>query len=256
MSALIFSITNLIVVLSCVVLLFILIKYGRNKTHYVLAFFNLVTGIWGVGGFLIGLAQNSSAAMIAWKIGLLGSVPSVAVLYHLVVSVGNLKRRNLVRLFYFLTAFIYFLILFNLAGLKIVQIRNSLYFIQATDFRFLFCVIIWVGIVLLSIFELYRLVRNSSGNKRIQYQYLFVAYVIGWTGAILDALPMIGFYVFSACNMLIALQCIITTYAILRHQLMDIRVIVRRTLIFTLLFAIVYGLVSLLVFGVNVWLVR
>ena len=245
MTGLIFAVTNLIVGLTCLILILILLKYGSKKVHYILAIFILVTGIWGFGGFFIGLAQNSSTAMIAWKIGLAGSIPSPVVLYHVVVLLGGLKRKNLLKLFYSYSFICYFLAFFNLAGLKITRLYNSIYYIQATDFRWWVLCTIWICIIFYTIFELYKLFRKSFGNKRIQYQYLLIAFIIGWTGAILDALPMIGFGTFPANNILIWLYCVIITYAILRHQLLDIEVIIKKTLVFAGLLASVFAILVL-----------
>ena len=98
------------------------------------------------------------------------------------------------------------------------------------------------------IITLYFLIRgyiNSSGTSRLQMNYL----VFGLSILVLSALifniilPGYGIFEFNLLGPISSIALIGTTaYAIIRHQLMDIRVVIQRSLIYTVVFSITLGL--------------
>lgn len=246
MALAIWTVSNLMVFIVCSIILFILLRYGSKKIHYVWAFLNLVAGIWGLGGFLIGLARNSTEAMLFWKIGLAGATLTPIGFYHLVVTLGDFKRKILTFLVDVFGMLFLFVSLFDLCGIKIVYIYNSLYYIRATDYRLVSLLAIWAVIIIYSIFEMYKLYLQASGTKRMQFLYLLIGLSTGFVGAILNAMPMVGINIFPAANnVLICFYCVLVTYAILRHQLLDIEVIIKKTLVFAGLLASVFAILIL-----------
>ena len=172
MAGTVWTISNLIVAVTCWILIFVLFKYGTRKVHYIWAFFNFIISIWGLGAFLVGLSRDSSTAMIFWKIALGGGLLAPIVFYHVIVVLGELKRKILLRIFYIYTTIAYFLTLFDFVGIKIIYIYDSLYYIKAMDFRWKLVLIIWISTIIYAIFELSRLLIKSYGHRRLQFQYL------------------------------------------------------------------------------------
>jgi len=177
---------------------------------------------------------------------------------HFTMAFLKIKDRKLLLFFYFL-AFI--IVLFTLATNLIIKGDYNYFwgpYPRAGGLHFIH--LLYAGFIwLYCLKNLYKGYRNKENKYSLvevnKIQYVFWAYFIGNSAAI-DYIPNYGveFYPFGCINVLIFLS--ILSFAILRHQLLDIKVVIKRTLIFALLFAIVYGLVSALVFGVNMWLVR
>jgi len=245
MAGIIWQISNLTVGIVCLILVIILLRYGAKREHYVWAFFSFIVTIWGFGAFLVGFAKTNSIAMICWKIALAGATLTPIVLYHFVVALGKSRRLKTLAVFYSYGIVTIFLTLFNLAGLKIVYIYDAIYYVRATDVRWVFIITVWTSIIFYAIFELYRLFHDATGSKRLQFQYLLVGLGTGFVGAIINTLPFFGFDIFPIGNILICFYCILVTYAILRHQLLDIEVIVKKTLVFAGLLAAVFTILIL-----------
>jgi len=68
-----------------------------------------------------------------------------------------------------------------------------------------------------------------------------IAFAIGYAGGSINALLMCGFRIFPIGNILITIYCALVTYAIMRHQLLGIEVIVKKTLVFAGLLASVFA---------------
>jgi len=129
--------------------------------------------------------------------------------------------------------------------MRITYVNNSFYQLQAVDFRFKVATIIWVVVIILSMFELSKLIYKSSGSERLQYKYLLVGWLIGFIGGCINGLLICGIKIFPIGNILIPIYCVLVTYAILRHQLLDIEVIIKKTLVFAGLLASVFAILIL-----------
>jgi len=245
MAAIVWAVSNLIVGIICTILLVILLIYGSKKIHYIWAAINLTLGIWGFGAFFVSLSTNSNIAMIFWTIALVGAIPVPVLFYHFVVILGELKRKDLVRFFYAYYIICSIVTIFNFTGMKTVYVYNSFYYLVGIDYRFRLVSAIWALIASYSVFELYMLFRKSSGAKRLQYLYMLIGFASGFTGGILNTLPFLGFNAYPVGNILICFYCILVTYAILRHQLLDIEVIIKKTLVFAGLLASVFAMLIL-----------
>jgi len=81
--------------------------------------------------------------------------------------------------------------------------------------------------------KLWRAYRLSSGLKKNQFRYVFFAYVIGYFGGSQAFLPIFGLHMMPFANVMVAVCMWILLYSILNHRLMDITIIIRKTLIYS-----------------------
>jgi len=243
----IFQISGLIIGLTSSVLIIILLKYGFTKIHYTWALFNLAVGSWGFANFFTGLARTESVAIIFWKLGIVSGIFTAIIFYHVIVFLGDLRRVKLLICFYFYGCLFSFLTLFNLSGLEVSYVYNSIFYAKASDSRLAILSGIWGGILFYALHELYKLYIKSSDDKKVQFKYLLIGFAIGFTGATLTMLPWFGFVSlpYPAGNILIWFYLMIVTYAILRHKLLDIEIIVKKTLVFAGLLASVFAILIL-----------
>ena len=92
---------------------------------------------------------------------------------------------------------------------------------------------------------------RANADERNRALYIIVGIVITFIGGLFDILPMLGLPLYPGFIISNILFCCTTTVAIVKHNLLDIRVIVRRAvgyLITIVLFATVYAVIDFLVF--------
>lgn len=104
--------------------------------------------------------------------------------------------------------------------------------------------LMWGVYFFASIYFLIRTYRKVTGRERMQMKYVLLGLGAFCAGLFFFALllPVLGVSELSLIGPLCSVVFIIATaYAILRHQLLDIRVVIQRGLIYTILLALIMG---------------
>ncbi len=102
--------------------------------------------------------------------------------------------------------------------------------------------------ILFSEIELFGALKISSGNKQQQIKYLIFATILGYFGAGTNFLLWFRIPFPPVFNILIAFYIGIIAYAILIHHLMDISVVIRKGLLYSLIVALLSGFYLSVVF--------
>jgi len=106
------------------------------------------------------------------------------------------------------------------------------------------------GLVIYSLWLLYRHMGIAEERRKNKLRYLFWSMAIGFMGGATTFFPLFHIAIFPYGVFAIPIYIIGTSYAIIRHQLMDIRVVIRKTLVYSMVtatFASIYaGVVTLI----------
>ena len=78
-------------------------------------------------------------------------------------------------------------------------------------------------------------IKTSSGEKRNKIKYFFISSTIGYIGGATNFFPVFGINLYPYGNFLVAIFPIVMTIVILKYHLMDINIIIRKSLIYSLL---------------------
>ena len=101
----------------------------------------------------------------------------------------------------------------------------------------------WSWQCLYGLYWLLKGIGMHTGRLRQQIQYITAGAVIGFWGGATNWPMWYSIKLPPYFNILISIYISIVAYAIIRHQLLDIKVIVRKTLVFAGMFAFVFGVV-------------
>ena len=234
-----FSISGIILSLTCFGLIVFLLVFGKTKLHKIWALFNLSVGIWGVGAFFIGKASTPNEALLWLRISHIGVIFIPIFFIHVIYLFCKVSRRGLLN-FAYIQGIIFTLFLpTNLFLSHTEFVFNSFYYTRSRGIIYPIFFIIWIGLVFYGAFMLIKTRRVAKGLKRSQTNYFLLSMVIGFVGGITNFLPHFGIMIYPFGNFTVPLYCIIVTYAIIKHHLMDIRVAVTRTGIFLFVYTLV-----------------
>jgi len=247
-----FALSGLITGITTLILALIVIKFGsiRNGIHRTLGLINISLTIWGFGCMMVGLSGNNAGnALFWWKIAHIGGLYSVVLFLHNSLLLTNVKKRMFLYFAYAQATLFQILSIRNLLDIKMVYVFNSFHYIIPRGITYPVFEILWIMVGAYGNIILYRAYHNSGGYKRIQLRYYLIAFAIGYIGgATHHVTAVFSANVFPYGAFLVPMLPLLMTYAILRHKLLDIEVIIKKTLAYSLLVATITILYFIIVY--------
>lgn len=259
-SHLYYPISGLINAFTSIILGFFVLS--RNKTsikHITYALFCLSIAVWSIFYFVWLITDSRKIALLCSHGFMAGAIfIPIFYLHHILALLQlNLAKRKIILVSYISGAVFS---IFNLTPYFITDVQTRLSFKYWPTAGHLFSIFlpIWVFFVIYGAYEIMKAHRNSTGIEKNRMRYVLIATVIGWGGGATNYplwydIPLPPFL-----NILVSGYIVIVAYAILRHQLMDIEVIIKKTVVFAGMFTFAFGifvaialLVSQLIAGGN-----
>ena len=233
---------------SNLLLIFLVLRSDlRDTLHRVVSLFLLALAIWAFAVFGLRVSPTLEEAL-PWQRVALGVGPIGAVLYYhftvlLTRTAAATAAKRLTVIGYFLVLLFLFLVPTDLLvegnQMKFygpAPILGEAFFVYITLLYFF---------VLLGVTNLWRAAKRSpSHQERNRAAYVIVGTICFLLGGLSDFLPVVGFGIYPLGMIGNLLFCLFVTIAIVRHQLLDIRIVIRRGL--------AYGIVSALIIGAYV----
>lgn len=241
-----FSVSGAVVLLTAVALMAIFLRFGSSKLHKLWALFNFFVGTWGLSVFLIGSTQDVSVARQLWKLANFSGIFLSAVFFHTTLIYCGEKRPKLLAFSYSVAFACVLLDLGNLLNYDIQHVFN-LYYIELRGPELASFAIYWIFLASYSLVMLHRHYKNMMDPViRNQAKYLLFGMLIGFVGGATHWFPIFSIPIYPFGQIGIAIYSSIVAYAILKHGLLDIEVVIRRTAVFAGLFAFVYGIFTII----------
>jgi len=175
-----------------------------------------------------------------------GACFSSVLSYHFIISFLNIRKRPWVLyIFYGLSAFFLYLTYTN-------RIVGGVYYYawgpwgKAGTYHteLMFYVLIESAYTLYLLFDKYSQRLSLGGQEFQRVKYVFLAFLVGHFCST-NFLPVYGINMFPLGNFFMAGLVVFLAYAIVRHQLLDIEVVIKRSLVFAGLLASVMAIIIL-----------
>jgi len=194
---------------------------GKTPSYRLLTRFNIAVMGWGFGCFFAAVAQQSSTAILAWKLIHIPGFFISTFFYHLVSGLcGRQNSKTLV--FGFSQAILFNIInIFSNALMPDTRMAFGIFYFNATPL-YLFAYLIHSGIVLYSFLLLVQRLRVVDGFHKRQIQYLAYGFAFGFIGGNSVLLPVFQIdLIYPIGNIGIFIYAAIVTYAVLRDKILD-----------------------------------
>ncbi len=218
-------------------LLFGVFVYAKNKTSNVnktWMILNFSASLWSWSLFARELCSGRETALFFVRLCYVGAIFIPPLFFHFVSFLTKRLGSKLILAFYSIS--LIFLI-FNFTTLFIKDVRPILSFryYGIPGIVFPFFVGSFIGITSYGHYVLFRYFRESRGEIRNQIRYLLSATIIGFLGGISTFLPVFNIEVFPFGFYLISVYVVIISYAIAKHRLMDINIVLKKGTTYILL---------------------
>ena len=208
---------------------------GRDRlTHITFALYYLAIAWWSCFEAISITRSDAASALFWWRFNHAGVIFIPVFFVHFVVTLleppQRAQKRWVIKAVYF---FGITCLLFDMTPVLIREVVPKFsfrYFINPGPAYGVFFVS-WVGVAVYGLIELFKIYTRSSGAKRNQFSYFFWSMLIAYLGGVPNFFPTFNIeipYLMPFGTYAIPLHALVTTYAIVRHHLLDIRVAITR----------------------------
>lgn len=239
------SIPTLIGSLSALAIgLFVYSKGSKSPINLSFGLFCLSLFGWLFGYTIVYSAKEVTLAMMGTRIACAFAAFTAPAFYHLVVSYLDKKNeQKFVCLSYIITLFFFFSFIFTNFLLTTPHRYSWGYYSHASTFHPLYLLMFFSiftrGLYLLFISYLNR--RKLSPIEATRIVYVFVAYLVALLGAV-DYIQKYGIDIYPFGWLFEVGFVFIMAYAITKHHLLDIEVVIKRTVVYSTATALLTGL--------------
>jgi len=225
----------------------VFLRNPKSRLNWTFSLHALVITVWLFGTFMMFLNRDNIEAAIFWDRFIYGGVVFIpAFMYHFCLALTEKRRDFLLMLAYALSVF--FLVMsrtdYFVNGVFEYQWgvhTKAQFFHHFFLLYFSSYVVIWF----LRVYKYYRQV--TSTLTRYQIRYFFIAFLLLFTIGPTAYLPAYGISIYPFSYLSGLIFVVIISYAILKYRLMDMRVIARIFLIYSLDAAFVFAFYSVII---------
>lgn len=230
----------------------------RRRLNQVFGLYSLSIAWWALGESLIVGANRPSFVNLVAEFSWPGVTLIAPTFFHtvcLLIRDKSTGTRRILRASYALTLLTFVVhVFFNGVLVHPRPVAYVNFFMGMTTFGLLspllFLVLVNVALAKLSL-----VYRRAMGQRRTQLRYLLIASIVGYLGGSPDWLLSFGRGIYVPFVSPFGIYCvplysIATTYAVFQHRLLDIDIVIRKSLVYSLLISLLtigyFGLVYLL----------
>lgn len=206
-------------------------KNRKSIIHVTLSLFSFSIFLWSVFYSIWLLADNEAAALFWSRTLNLGATLIPVFLFHWITSfLGiNQKKKILIYFYYFCTVFFSLFSYSDSYIWGVKRLGQFPYWPQINWLYITFLLICWLPIFFYSFYLLIKELRIRQGSGRQQALYILIGLVVGFLGGSTNYLLMLGIdKIPPAGSVLVIIFPICFSYAVIRHRLMDIKLVMRR----------------------------
>jgi signal transduction histidine kinase len=232
--------------------IFVFLQGPRKLPNSALSLFSASMATWCFGQFMGGVMGGKEAVLFWTRINIAGAVLIPVFYLHFVIAYIERVKENLRILFAaFFLAGLFLLLDFTPLFVADVAPRFAFRFYPVPGIVYPFFALYLAALFGLGFSKLAAFLKQSEGAKNNQAKYVFFASLIGFLGGVTAFFPVfnVDFPVLS--NYSLPLYLAITVYAIAKHKLLDINLVMREGLVYSLLTFLFAGFYALSILLAN-----
>ncbi|MFC1756456.1 ATP-binding protein [Patescibacteria group bacterium] len=227
--------------------LFVLLKSNKSQVNKIFALYSFSIAVWAIFQLIANTSNDHSTAYFLEKItiSVVWFIPTFFV--HFTILFLELRNKKLlVHIGYGISAVLAFV---SIVTSKVVAGTTAILFLKywivpgpVYHIGFVY----FIAAVAYSLYELFKAYGNSRGKRRNQIGYVVWPSLLGYIGGAGNLLYSYDIYIpilMPFGTYFISFYVISIAYAICKYQLMDIRVVVQRTLFYSIGISIASGVI-------------
>jgi len=232
--------------LSLLLGIFVYLKNKTSNVNKIAMFLNFGVALWSWGIFGRELSFERTPALFFVRLSYCGAIFIPPLFFHFASSLLKQVKYTLI-LFVYGLSLIFLIFDFTPLFIKDVGPILSFRYYGIPGKAYPFYAVSFISIIGYSHYILIKHFRKAEGQTRNQIRYLLFAAIIGFFGGASTFLPNFNIEIFPFGFYLISIYVGIISYAIAKHRLMDINIVLKKGTTYGLLVMLLFVPSSLLV---------
>ncbi len=253
-----YPISGLINAVTSIILgILVLAKDRCNIVYKTYALFCLSIAIWS-GFYFAWLSTDNITLALFYSRGFMAGAIFIPIFYlhHVCSLLNQIDKQKKVIIASYMFGILSLACDFTSYYIPNVIPRLSFKFWPSVGPIFSIFLVTWGSIVIYGAYLILIAYKKAYGIEKNRLRYMLIATVVGWGGGATNYPLWYGVSIPPFLNILVSAYVIIVAYAIVRHQLMDIDVFVKKTLVFAGLLAAVFAMLVLPTLIIQEYLLR
>src|SRR4030042_6478724 len=222
---------------SVTIIIFSIFVFIKNKKNIYFVFFGTAIFIWLFASYFAYVSQIESQALFWFKISYIGVIFIPSTFFHFIFNLLGRKLNKTISLNYIISLFFIFLLYFSEYFIKGLYKYTWGYYPKASFIGHPVFLLFFNSLFTMSIISIF-LSFHSKTNKlsvtdKNKLKYLFIGSMIGTLGA-LDFFPNYGVNIYPFGFLFMMAFPAIYTYAVFRYRLMDISIVIKKTVVYSI----------------------
>lgn len=230
--------------------------HNNRKTIIIWGFISTLYVFWGIGGVIATTTSSSEIAILGWKIANICAITAPVLYFHFCATYCKTNKTKTLVFLYLLAIVLLFLNFFytNIFFGNVKIIFNQFYFnnwsFKANGPLYpIFYMSFYWGLLLYATSLFINKYTKESLRERERIKYLVISSIIGFGGAHSNFITVFNHNIYPYGNILIAIFPVITAYAIIKHKVFNINIVIKKSLVYSaliLLIALLYFIIILI----------
>lgn len=234
--------------------IFVYLRNSKRLLNKLFAFYSISITCWCVGQIFLTIASNYSKtdALLWGRLLHIGVVFIPTTFVHFAFVILDLKPNKKLLSLSYLLSFAFLLSIPSKYFIPDAIPKLSFRFFITAGVLYYFLIVFFVFMVTYGLYRLYKGYKQSTGIKQNQLKYLFWSSLFGYLGGSPNLLLVLGFELYPLNpfgTYAVGSYIFVIGYAILKFNLMDIKIASTRAGLFTIVYTLVLGIPL----GLTVW---
>lgn len=230
--------------------LFVFFHDWKSPVYRAYLWLSITITIWVSGCFMESTFIDADFNVLVDKFLYTGAAFAPTAFFHsILVIINKAKKLNRLILLGYLFSTIFLILNFFFRSLYIPEVTRKISFryISTPGPLWYLYILFFVGFTFYGLYELYKARIESRGSRKNQLRWLSIAYTTVIIAAVFYLLLVFNIETPPVDNFLVVVYSLIMAYAILKHRLMDIEIVIKKTVYYSILTALLTGIFHLVI---------